>query len=157
MSLLLQCPNLVKFCAVDNRRPEFHRVLQRPETTRNLEYLSWNFVSDPACNSLYHQLRFPSLRYFSWYSSPGDHEENEEMSALRSLVSNFPSTVSQLCLSYAYGWPGDFTEFLFANMRNLKKVDVDECDPSIVISLPVTTQQDEWLGWLLLFAITCQG
>ena len=143
MSLLLQCPNLVKFCAVRSCRPEFHRVLQRPETTRNLEYLSWNFVSDPACNSLYHQLRFPSLRYFSWYSSPGDHEENEEMSALRSLVSNFPSTVSQLCLSYAYGWPGDFTEFLFANMRNLKKVDVDECDPSIVISLPVTTQQDE--------------
>ena len=61
MSLLLQCPNLVNFRAVNTPRPEFHRVLQRPEPTRNLECLSWDFRSDSACNSLYHQLRFPSF------------------------------------------------------------------------------------------------
>ena len=73
------------------------------------------------------------------------------MSALRSLVSNFPSTVSQLCISYAYGWPGDFTEFLFANMRNLKKVDVDECDPSIVIHfLSLLNRMNDWGGYCFL-------
>ena len=77
MSLLLQCPNLIYFRAVNTPRPEFHRVPQRPEPTRNLDYLSWTFQSNSACSSVDHQLRFPSLCYLSWYGSTFEGLEDE--------------------------------------------------------------------------------
>ena len=153
MSLLLQCPNLVKFRAYNSNEPgpDNDYVPKHPEPTQNVEELLWSFQSHSACNSLYHQLRFPSLRNFSWFSPIRNQWEDEEMSALHSLVSNFPPTVSRLHLADAVRWPDDFTEFLFANMRNLKKVDIDHCDPSVVIHfLSLLNRMSDWGGCCFL-------
>ena len=153
MSLLLQCPNLVKFRALQSTEPvpRHHRDLQRPEPTRNLDYLSWTFQSNSACNFVYHQLRFPSLCYLSWYGSTFEGSEDEEMSALRSLVPNLPPTASRLRLTIAYDWSDDFTEFLFVNMRNLRGVYLDHCGlPIIIHFLSLVNRMSDWGGCCIL-------
>jgi len=73
------------------------------------------------------------------------------MSALRSLVPNLPTTVSRLRLTIAYDWSDDFTEFLFANMRNLKKLYLLHCDPSIIIRfLSLLDRMSDWSGCCFL-------
>ena len=153
MSLLLRCLNLVKFRALQSTEPapRYHRDLQRPEPTRNLDYLSWSFQSNSACSSVYHQLRFPSLCYLSWYGSTFEGSEDEEMSALRSLVPNLPPTASRLRLTIAYDWSDDFTEFLFVNMRNLRGVYLDHCGlPIIIHFLSLVNRMSDWGGCCIL-------
>ena len=90
------------------------------------------------CISLSHQPRFLSLRTFHWHSPLQSTSRMErlkmlaedEMGALRSLVSNFPPNISQLHLFKAQAWSDEFTEFVFVKLKGLKTVRFSDVTPS---------------------------
>jgi len=105
---------------------------------------------------LSHQLWFPSLRTF-YRHSPDIWRGlvEDEMGALRSLVSNFPLNFSQLHLFGSQAWSDEFTEFVFVELKGLKFVHLFECESPIVVQLlSLLNRVDDW--GLLHFAVTCR-
>ena len=69
------------------------------------------------------------------------------MGALRSLVSNFPPSISQLHLFESQAWSDEFTEFVFVELEGLKFIHLFECESSIVVQLlSLLNRVDDWGG-----------
>ena len=74
-----------------------------------------------------------------------------EMGALRSLVSNFPPTLSRFHLFDSWAWSDEFTEFVFVEMKGLKNVRLVECTHSMVIYfLVLLNKVNDWEGCCIL-------
>ena len=158
ISLLVQCPELVEFHALDCHWPESEKphIPRLSDHAHKLEHLSWGFWTSPTVKFLSHQLWFPSLRTF-YRHSPGIWRGlvEDEMGALRSLVSNFPLNFSQLHLFGSQAWSDEFTEFVFVELKGLKFVHLFECESPIVVQLlSLLNRVDDW--GLLHFAVTCR-
>jgi len=157
MSLLVRCLNFVEFHAMNCIKPKEHHNLRLSGHAHEFKHLAWGFDDWLDCEFLSHQFRFPSLRTFYWdspYPYSSRRSTEEEMGALRSLFSNFPPSLSQLLLVESLAWSDEFMEFVFVKLKGLKMIYLSDCKRH-GCSVPVTTQQDEWLGALLHFAITC--
>ena len=158
MSFLVRCPNLVEFHALEITRPEAAIDPRLPGHAHKLEHLSWGFRLLLMCFFFPHQLRFPSLRTFHWHSQPRSmppepHIElaEDEMGALRSLVSNLPPNISQLHLFNARAWSDEFTEFIFVKLKGLKIVRFIDCDPLIVVHfLSLLCRVNDWGDYCIL-------
>lgn len=152
MSLLVQCPNLVEFHALHSRWPKTLHIPQLSGHAHKLKHLSWGFDSRPICNLLSHQLRFPSLCTFHWHSPPQcTGLAEDEMGALRSLVSNFPPSISQLHLFHTEGWSDEFMEFVFVELKGLKSIHLSECTFSMVVQLlSLLNKMNDWAGSCIL-------
>jgi len=106
VSLLVRYPNLVEFYASKCIWPGKPYIERLSNHAYKLEHLSWGFYESTVSNFLPRRLRHPSLRTFEWHSpDPLGFmcRAEDEISALRSIIPNFPPSISQLHLS---GSPG---------------------------------------------------
>jgi len=150
MSLLVRCPNLVEFHALNCRRSKKPHMPRLSDYARKLEHMSWGFDTSSVCKFLSHELRFPFLRTLYWHSpDPSNGLAEEEMSALRSLVSNFPPNISQLHLFDAEAWSDEFTEFVFVKLKGLKMIRFHGCR-TLVQFLSLLNRMNDWEGCCVL-------
>lgn len=140
VTLLIQCPCLVKFhCSSSRKRggSGAHTLPQNGDliSLEYLEHFTWSYEPDPTCALLYPRLRFPSLRTFQWHSRSFRRPviEAGEASALGTLITNIPSTLSSLHIYYAGSWPSSLLEHVFGRTTNIRDFHLIKCKYATVL------------------------
>lgn len=129
VTLLIQCPNLVRF---RSSNPKAHEVSRFPDSPAEkapliLQYLedfSWTHGEDARAEVLIRRIQLPGLRRFSWDEQSNAYDFRQ---TFLSVIPNISGALTILTLKHLPSWDCDLVEQVLKQFPNIERLSLRTC------------------------------